>query len=111
MTVVPFPGPRSIVIAYLQNPRDRFWGVLRSMDAIGIVIQGVDLNSFDDWVRQIGEGGEGLSPSTVFFPLARVEKILADSDDGVVPSLARQFEKRVGRTLLEFLHSGAESVD
>ena len=95
-------GPGSIVIAYLQSPRDRFWGVLRSLDATGLVIDGFDLNSFDDWVRQAA-GGQRLSLSTVFFPLLRVEKVLLDAESGEVPSMAMQFERRVGRPLQEFL--------
>jgi hypothetical protein len=98
-----FPRPGSVVIAYLKEPRDRFWGILRSLDAVGIVMQGIDLNAFDDWVRQVAEGGEGLSPSTIFVPLGRVEKLLLESDSGPVPSLARQFERRVGRSLPDVL--------
>ena len=94
--------PGSVVIAYIQNPRERFWGVLRSLDPTGLVIEGIDLNSFDDWMRQTAEGGEGLSLSTVFFPLVRIEKLLLDDDNGSVPSLSRQFERRVGRTVREF---------
>jgi len=96
-------APGSFVIAYLQNPRDRFWGVLRSLDAAGLVIEGIDLNSFDDWVRLAREGGEGLCLSTVFFALLCVEKLLLDSESGGVPSMAMRFETRVGRSLKEFL--------
>ena len=94
--------PGSVVIAYIQNPRERFWGVLRSLDPTGLVIEGIDLNSFDDWVRQTAEGGEGLNLSTVFFPLVRIEKLLLDDDNGSVPSLSKQFERRVGRTVCDF---------
>ncbi len=66
----------------------------------------VTLGSFDDWVRQVGEGGAGLSLSTVFYPLLRVEKLLLDAEDGAVPSMASQFEKRVGRSLREALGWG-----
>jgi hypothetical protein len=96
-------GPGSVVVAYIQNPRERFWGVVRTLDPVGLVIEGIDLDSFDDWVRQVAAGGEGLSLSIVFFPLLRVEKLLLDADTGAVPSLSRQFERRVGRTLLEFM--------
>ena len=99
----PALGPGAVVIAYLQNPRERFWGVVRSLDATGLVMEGIELGSFDDWVRQVGEGGAGLSLSTVFFPLLRVEKLLLDSDGGPVPSMAAQFERRVGRSLREVL--------
>ncbi len=96
-------SPRSVVIAYLQNPRERFWGVIRSLDATGIVLHGIALDSFDDRLRQVAEGGEGLSLSTVFFPLLRVEKVLVDSGSGPVPSLCERFETRLGRPLLDYL--------
>jgi hypothetical protein len=95
-------GPGSIVVAYIQNPRERIWGVIRSLDSTGVVLEGIDLNSFDDWVRQVAEGGEGLSLSTVFIPLLRVEKLLLDTDSGAAPSLSLQFERRVGKALREF---------
>jgi len=99
-------GPGSVVLAYLQSPRDRFWGVVRSLDATGLVLEGIDLNSFDDWVRQAAAGGAGLSLSTVFFPLLRVEKLLLDAESGSGPSMAMQFERRVGLSLQEFLDRG-----
>jgi hypothetical protein len=102
MTASPL-RPGSVVIAYNQNPRERFWGVLRALDPTGIVMEGIDLSSFDDWVRQSAEGREGLSLSTVFIPLHRVEKLLLDDDTGAAPSLSLQFEKRVGRTLQDFI--------
>lgn len=96
-------GPGSVVVAYVQNPRERFWGVVRSLDPSGVVLEGIDLNSFDDWVRQVAEGGAELSLSTVFIPLMRVEKLLLDADSGSAPSLSAQFERRVGRTVREYL--------
>lgn len=100
--VLPFLKPPAIVIVYLQNPRERYWGVVRALDATGVVVQGTDLNSFDDWVRQVG-AGEPHEASTVFFPLSRVEKVLVDAPAGPAPSLQQQFEARVGRSLLSFL--------
>lgn len=102
----PSLGPGAIVVAYLQNPRERFWGVVRSLDVTGLVVEGIDLGSFDDWVRQVAEGGQGLSLSTVFFPLPRVEKLLLDADGGAVPSMAAQFERRVGRPLRDVMGWG-----
>jgi hypothetical protein len=100
--VLPFLKPPAIVIVYLQNPRERYWGVVRALDGTGLVLQGTDLNSFDDWVRQAG-AGETQEASTVFFPLARVEKVLVDAPAGPAPSLQQQFEARVGRPLLSSL--------
>ena len=77
--------------------------MIRALDPTGVVIEGIDLNSFDDWVRQVAEGGEGPSLSIVFIPLLRVEKLLLDTDSGSAPSLSLQFKRRVGRTVREFL--------
>lgn len=104
--VIPFLKPPISVIAYLQNPRERFWGIVRHLDATGIVIEGIDLNSFDEWVGGIVRGETGSRPSTVFFPLLRVEKVLVDSAAGGAPSLAEQFEGRIGRPLIEFIEDG-----
>jgi hypothetical protein len=100
--VLPFLEPPAVVIVYLQNPRERYWGVVRALDATGLVLQGTDLDSFADWVRQVG-AGEPHEASTVFFPLNRVEKVLVDAPAGPAPSLQQQFEARVGRPLLACL--------
>ena len=105
--VIPFLRPPRAVIAYLQNPRERFWGLVRALDGTGIVLQGVDLDSFDHWVRQVTENGAAAAPSTVFFPLLRLEKVLIDVASGGVPSLAEQFERRVGKSLAGFLGDGS----
>ena len=106
--VVPFLRPPRVVIAYLQNPRERFWGLVRALDGTGIVLQGVDLDSFDHWVRQVAESGAAAAPSTVFFPLLRLEKVLIDVAGDGVPSLAEQFERRVGKSLAGFLDAGED---
>jgi hypothetical protein len=103
MTVLPFLKPPQVVILYLQAPRERYWGVVRAIDATGVVIQGGELGGFDAWMRQVAEGAPNSVPSTVFFPLARVEKVLVDSPSGDAPSLGQQFERRIGRTLAAFL--------
>ena len=103
--VLPFLKPPAVVIVYLQAPRERYWGVVRALDATGVVLQGTDLDSFDDWVRQVAAGEPNQEPSTVFFPLHRVEKVLVDAPAGAAPSLQQQFESRLGRTLLSYLGS------
>lgn len=101
--ILEFLKPPAVVIVYLQNPRERYWGVVRGMDATGLVLQGTDLNAFDDWVRQVVARDPEPGPSTLFFPMARIEKVLVDEPAGGAPSLAQQFQKRVGRGLVEFL--------
>lgn len=101
--LLPFLRPPAVVIVYLQNPRERYWGVVRGLDATGIVLRGSDLDSFDDWVGRVAAGSGGPAPSVVFFPMGRVEKVLVDDAAGEAPSLAQRFERRVGRSLVSYL--------
>jgi hypothetical protein len=92
------------VILYLKEPKERFWGVLRSLDSTGVSALGVDLQAFEDWLRQVADtAAPDITPSLVFFPLLRVEKILLDMPSGEIPSLAERFESRTGRNLLAYL--------
>ncbi len=94
------PAPGSAVLLYLKEPHEKLWGVLRRLDVAGVVLEGIDLSSFDDWVRQIERGEEDtIGPSVLFVPMARVEKILLDRRSGELPSLAERFERRTGRSV------------
>ena len=96
--------PDAVVIVYLKDPKDRFWGVMRSLDATGTSVLGVDLMAFDDWLRQVGGSSPGeIHPSLVFFPLQRVEKILLDMPSGEIPSLLERFESKAGFSLHAYL--------
>jgi hypothetical protein len=96
--------PGAVVILYLRDPKERFWGVLRSLDATGVSVLGLELNSFEDWLRQEAVGSRReITPSLVFYPLVRVEKILLDAPSGDVPALVERFEERVGKDLLTYL--------
>jgi len=101
--LLPFLKPPAVVIVYLQNPRERYWGLVRALDATGIVVHGGDLGSFDAWIAQVSAEDAGPEPSTLFFPLLRVEKVLVDEPAGDAPSLAQRFQRRTGRALVEFL--------
>ncbi len=93
-------GPGSVVIAYLNEPREKIWGLLLALDAAGVTLKGIDLRSFDDWMRSSIRPGEGaIALSTAFYPLARVEKILLDEAAGDVPSLDDQCLARTGMSL------------
>ena len=97
-------APGEAVLAYLRDPHEKLWGVLRSLDASGIVIEGIDLGSFDDWVSQIERGEESVvGPSVVFLPMNRIERILLDRTSGDLPSLGERFFRRVGRSVQEIL--------
>jgi len=100
--ILPFLRPPAVAVIYLQNPRERFWGLVRALDATGVVIEGVELDSFDAWVGQIAAGDE-VTATTVFFPMMRVEKVLIDSASGAAPSLADRFTRRIGRSIVDYL--------
>src|SRR5690242_10907601 len=89
--------PNSIVIVNLLSPKERFFGRLLDLSACGVTVRGIDLNAFEDWMANVQERDEtGLRPTTIFFPLHRVEKILLDENIGVIPSLSDTFFTKVG---------------
>ena len=91
------------VIVNLGEPREKIWGVLDEINAAGITIRGIDLNSYDELLRMVVKGEEGIFPATIFFPLRRIERILLDESTGFLPSLKAQFEHRTGQTIENFL--------
>lgn len=95
--------PGEPVLAYLSEPQEKLWGVLRRLDPSGIVIEGLDLASFDGWVSQVERGEEGIGPSVLFVPMRRVEKLLLDRPSGELPSLADRFRGRVGRSVQDVI--------
>ncbi len=94
-------APGVAVVLYLHTPREKLWGVLLSLEPAGIVIRGVDLAVFDDWVRQEQRGEEGIGLSTLFYPMTRVERMERDETAGPLESLTDRFERQVGRSVFE----------
>ena len=98
------PGEGSLVLAFLHSPKERVWGVLQGYDAAGVWVEGIDLDSFEDWARQIGrEQGPSLGLSLFFYPLLRVEKLLLDRTSPGQPSFADRFRSLVGIEVEEYL--------
>jgi hypothetical protein len=93
----------SAVLVNLQNPKEKFWGVILSVRSSGITVRGIDLNSFDDWSRGVAKGDRDMGLSTTFFPIHRVERVSLDESLGSVLSLAETFEARVGQDLWTYL--------
>jgi hypothetical protein len=94
----------SIVVINLHNPKEKLWGELVELSAAGVTIRGIDLNSFDDFIRQVLDPeGERMGLPTLFFPMARVERIALDERRGSVPSLAEVFQQKVGASVTDFL--------
>jgi hypothetical protein len=96
--------PNSIVVVNLQSPKERFFGRLIETTAAGVTVRGIDLNAFDDWMNHINHHEEsGVLPTTIFFPLHRVEKIILDEGIGAIPSLSDTFLTRVGASVEDHL--------
>src|SRR6266849_5569768 len=84
-----------LVLVTLHNPREKFWGILLSLDPAGVSVRGVDLQSLDDFT-QLVKSGEPATASVVFFPMHRVQRVEADGKNGELPSLADQFVAKTG---------------
>jgi hypothetical protein len=96
--------PHSIVVVSLHSPKERLWGELVEISNAGVTVRGIDLGSFDDFVIQIlHPEGDRIGLPTLFFPMVRIERIALDEPHGSIPSMAEVFEKKVGRTLLDYL--------
>jgi hypothetical protein len=109
---MPRMRPGSIVILHLINPTEKFWGVLEELVPAGVILYGLNLSSFDDWLAQAVRGErQTLGLATMFVPLFRVERMFVDDDVGEVASYRQRFERRVGRTVEEYLGLGGEHAD
>ncbi len=98
----------SPVILYLQGPGEKVWGILLAMTQAGIVVRGIDLQVFDDWMRQESRGEEDLlGLTTVFYPMHRLLRMERDEPLGPLPSYAERFARAVGRTVLQALTEGS----
>ena len=90
-----------LVLVTLQNPREKFWGLLMSLTPAGVNVRGLDLQSLDDFT-QLVKTGEAATASVVFFPMHRVQRIELDVSNGDFPSLAQQFTNKTGQDVLRF---------
>lgn len=96
--------PQSLVIVNLVNPKEKFFGVLRSLSAAGVTMRAINLDSFDDWIRQIARDEElDIDMFTMFVPLFRVERIFLDEPAGTIRSYSQRFEDVTGRTVRDYL--------
>jgi len=96
--------PDSIVIISLHSPKEKIWGILLDINTSGATIRGIDLNTFDHFVSQINQlDAERVGLATVFFPMTRIERISLDEPSGSIPSMAEIFERKIGRSLTDYL--------
>jgi hypothetical protein len=96
-------APGSIVVVTLGNPRDKFWGMILALAPEGLSMSGLEMASFEDFVVMVKDG-ESFTPSVVFFPMHRIERIELDLPDESLPSLSQRFSSRTGldaKTILD----------
>ena len=96
-----FPG--SGVLLSLHSPKEKLWGLLHEISGSGIFMIGIDINTFDDWVRMIVRGERNIGLTTLFIPMWRVERVSLDESVDDIPSMADTFYDRVGMTIEEYL--------
>lgn len=92
------------VVLYLCEPKEKIWGLLLAILPSGIVVRGLDLRSFDDWLRQEARGEEpGIGLVTLFYPMSRVERMERDESIGPIEGYADRFRREVGRSVRQVL--------
>lgn len=94
----------SIVVISLHSPKEKLWGELLDISGAGVTLRGIDLSSFDDFIAQVlHPEGDRVGLPSLFFPMLRIERIALDEARGSIPSLAEVFERKIGRSLAEYL--------
>jgi hypothetical protein len=73
--------------------------MVKEIGSAGVFVRGLDLNSFDEWLRATVHGEEFVGLGDLFFPMWRVERISRDESSGGITSLREQVETRTGRKL------------
>jgi len=95
----------AIVLLHLAHPVEKFWGALVSLEPVGVVLRGINLNSFDDWLVELAgaDAQQDLGLVTMFVPMARVERMFLDERVGEVESYRERVERKLGRDLESWL--------
>jgi hypothetical protein len=89
-------------VLYLNDPKEKIWGLVVSVSAAGVVLRGLRLDSFEDWMRQEARNEEELlGLVTSFYPLPRIERLEEDRSVGSVVSYSDRFGEAVGRSVHE----------
>lgn len=94
----------TLIVVHLVHPKEKYWGLLRSLNSAGVTLRGIDVELFDDWARQMRNCAEAdLGLATLFVPLHRVEKIFEDERIGSVWSYQERFHEIVGHNVRDFV--------
>jgi len=93
-----------LVVAVLENPRQKFWGRILGLEAAGLVIRGVDLAPWEELLVLVKNGqGDQVALGTRFLPLHRVESIYVDEPSSGAQSMGEIFQERTGVDPQHFL--------
>jgi hypothetical protein len=91
------------VVVTLHTPREKIWGLLDEISLAGVFLRGLDLNSFEDWVRSIAHDEPVIGIEDLFLPMWRVERIAKDEAAGGIPSLFEQAKQRTAGKAIDLL--------
>ena len=103
-------SPNTPVLIVLHSPREKYWGLLDEINGAGVFLRGLDLNSFDEWIRSVIHKEPFIGVGAMFFPMWRVERVAKDESVGGVMSLCAQAEQRTGLSLDELMNDTGRSV-
>ena len=96
-------GSGSYVVIHLQNPKEKFWGLLAELNQAGATSLGIDLNSFEDWTRMIVANERNIGLTAMFVPMWRIERVSLDQTVDDLLALHEQFEARTGTPVHEYI--------
>ena len=97
-------APGTPVVVYLHSPKEKIWGLLLALEPAGVVVRGIDLAAFDEWMRQEARGEEvAFGLTTLFYPMGRVERVEKDESLGPIEGYSDRFFREVGRTVWQVL--------
>ena len=98
------------ILIVLHTPREKYWGLLDEINGAGVFLRGLDLNSFDEWIRSVIHKEPFIGLGSLFFPMWRVERVAQDESVGDVMSLCAQAEQRTGLSLDELMNDDGPLV-
>lgn len=96
---------KTLVVAYLEGPKEKYFGLVLKLHPSGLILRGLNIESFNTWMIEVNSGKTGTAISTFFFPWRRVEKIILDEERDDAESLAQTFKRRTGKDVVELLSS------
>lgn len=102
-------NPGTPILIVLHSPREKYWGLLDEIHGAGVFLRGLDLNSFDEWIRSVIHQEPFIGVGSMFFPMWRVERVAKDESVGGVMSLCAQAEQRTGQSLDELMSDASRN--